>query len=135
MDIAAALNKYLLSQSTVVAIVGDRIYPMKSPVDCEYPLIVYQEISDIPYHAMGQDASIYSPRFQVSVFAQSYSSAKNVSSAVKSSLRDATGTWGGVSGVTVDRCLFELETERVDLGDDDTNTLYFVSQDYIIWYR
>jgi hypothetical protein len=135
MNIAAALNKYLLAQSTVTALVGTRIYPLVSPVDCEYPLIVYQEISDVPYHAMGQDASIYSPRFQVSVYAQTYLSAKTVSAAVKTALRDATGTWGGVGGVAVDRCLFEFETERLDLGNDDTKTLYFVSQDYIIWHR
>ena len=135
MDIAAALNKYLLSQSTVTALVGTRIYPLVSPVDCDYPLIVYQEISDIPYHAMGTDAAIFSPRFQVSVFAQTYSSAKTVSSAVKTVLRDASGTWGGVGGVIVDRCLFEFETERIDIGSDDTKTLYFVSQDYIIWHR
>ena len=91
MDIAAALNKYLLSQSTVTALAGTRIYPLVSPVDCEYPLIVYQEISDIPYHAMGADASIYSPRFQVSVFAQTYSSAKAVAFAVKTALQAEHG--------------------------------------------
>ena len=43
-----AINALLSANEEVTRMVGDRIYPLVSKVDCKFPFIVYQRMSCLP---------------------------------------------------------------------------------------
>lgn len=123
-QIEVLLNAQLLNTAGLTALVINRIYPLVIPQDCLYPAIVYFKVSEIPAHAMGIDGTVLTARFQISVFASSYKSMKEVSVQVIAALsryRDAV----------IQDILFENQT---DLYVDEIG-VYQNSIDFMVYYN
>ena len=72
MNIDESLYKYLSTYAGLTALISTKVYPLIIPQAVERPAIAYQRISDPPEHAMGTDAAIYHPRYQINCWANTY---------------------------------------------------------------
>ena len=74
--------------------VGDRIYPLVSKVDCEFPFIVYQRMSVAPSYT--KDGLIAEEQnYSISVLADTYSESVELADAVRDALELERGTFAG----------------------------------------
>lgn len=131
MNIEESLYKRLSTYTSLTALVNNRIYPLVIPQDARLPAVTYQCISDPGIHTMGADSGIYSPRFQLSVWAETYPSAVAVADQVIAALKDFSGQLGGAEGVQAQRIFYDNATR---FYDSQTGT-YHIPIDFIIWHE
>ena len=132
MIIEEALYTYLSTHAGLSALVSTRVYPVVMPQGCTLPAVTYQKIDGPRVHAMGSDAGLAHPRFQVSCWGSTYKSTKDVAAQVRAALQDYTGTMGGAGGVSVGGVFLDDEN---DLFDDAAGTgVYHVALDFIVWH-
>jgi len=105
MTMNASLYAYLVGTSAITALIGTRIYPVDEvPQNEPLPYIVYEVVSNIPYHLMSADADVYSPRYAIHIFANTNLEIDNIEAAIKTALQDYRGT---MNGTTVQRIMYE----------------------------
>ena len=131
MLIEQALMTYILAQTGITDLVSTRIYFVEGPQETAKPYLVINKIDGPREHSHDGSSSLAHPRFQLTAFAETYSGAKNIISAVQTALQGYSGTMGGESGVAVGAVLYEDETDLERGGQG----LYGVSADYIIWHE
>ena len=133
MDIETALMTYLLAQSGITALVGQKIHFMRAPQSTSTPYIIVSKI-DAPrsYTHDGADGLV-TARFQLSCFADKYGDAKSVVSAIQTAMNafSCPGTMGGDGGVTVGAIFYDDETD-LDPGESGP---FGVAADYIIHHK
>lgn len=71
MDITKHLRTFLLTDSSIRAAVGTRISPAPPTQSATYPLITYQEISDVPDAKLKGPSSMARARIQIDAWVQS----------------------------------------------------------------
>ena len=134
LDVEQSLQIKLTASTQLTDIIGSNgVQPMLTAQDKAFPTVTYQLISNPPHHAMGVDAPVYSPRYQLSVWSTGYEQAKSISKLVKSTLKDFSGVMC-TSGVTAQRIFFEHENAMVTVEDSREQITYHLIQDFIIWY-
>ncbi|MCK9600682.1 MAG: DUF3168 domain-containing protein [Sphaerochaeta sp.] len=138
MNIEQALYSYLSGYSGLTAIVGYRIYPVIRPKDSSLPAVVFQKISDSPFHTLEKDPSFTRSRFQFTGWAKDidggasgYAQCKDIAAQLKAALRDYSGTMGGVGGVNVSGALLENESD----GYEDSTDEYRCDLDFFIFHE
>lgn len=131
MVIETALITYLLAQTGIIALVGQRIYFVQAPQDTDKPYLVINKISGTRENSHEVNTHLAHPRFQLSAFAATYADCKAIIAAVQTALQGYTGTMGGAGGVVVSAVFYDDET---DLDPGDSNQLYGVAVDYFIWH-
>lgn len=115
MNLDQAIYKQLSADSTVVGLLGDRIFRLRAPEGEPPPYAVFFRVSDAPQaHSCGDDAGPYNPLYQVSVYGKTQAIVDQAADAVIAVLRDAAGVIGGESGYTVERILFEGKHDATD---------------------
>jgi len=128
MLIEEGLMTYLLAQTGVTGYVGERIHFVHAPQNVTTPYIIIIKISAVREHSHDGSSELAHPRFQLSVFAGTYSGVKTVTAALQTVLQAYSGTMGSVS---VDVVLYDNET---DMYEQETG-LYHTALDYIIWHE
>lgn len=129
MKAEKAVIDLLLANAAVMALVGDRVWPMLIPEGSAYPCITVERISGTrligPLMA-GADPGAVDARLQVTAWGSAYLSAKEAAEAVRIALERFSGT---VSGIEV----WDIvpATDGPDLFDQLLN-LYGAPADYIV---
>lgn len=131
MNIDESLYKYLSTYAGLTALINTKVYPLVVPQDVALPAVTYQRISDPPEHAMGKDATIYHPRYQISCWATTYTGVQSLAAQIKAALTDySSAAMGGTGGENVYRVFYEG-----CYSDYDSNTgQYRETLDFIIWH-
>ena len=89
-----AINALLSANEEVTRMVGDRIYPLVSKVDCKFPFIVYQRMSCLPTYT--KDGLIAEKQnYSITVLADTYSDSVELADAVRDALELERGTFSG----------------------------------------
>jgi len=134
MNLSESLCAHLKNDAGVSAIVGTKVYPLRAPRDIAFPFVIYQTIGGAPEHCMVSDAGVRGTLVQLSSWAAEHAAALVLAMAVETSLKDFSGTLGGIGGVTVDRIF--AETEIVDDLDETAGTepAHRARQDLRVWY-
>ena len=89
-----AINALLSGTEEVTRMVGDRIYPLVSKVDCKFPFIVYQRMSCLPTYT--KDGLIAEEQnYSITVLADTYSDSVELADAVRDALELERGTFSG----------------------------------------
>ena len=89
-----AINALLSANEEVTRMVGDRIYPLVSKVDCKFPSIVYQRMSCVPTYT--KDGLIAEEQnYSITVLADTYSDSVELADAVRDALELERGTFDG----------------------------------------
>ena len=89
-----AINALLSANEEVTRMVGDRIYPLVSKVDSNFPFIVYQRMSCVPtYTKDGLISEVQN--YSITVLADTYSDSVELADAVRDALELERGTFAG----------------------------------------
>jgi hypothetical protein len=89
------LVSYLQQQSSITALVGQRIQPVPAPEDLtQYPCLTFQIASYLPEYTMDGSIGLAQYRIVFDCFGLRYLDAANLSSAIVASLSGFTGTIG-----------------------------------------
>lgn len=87
---------------------ANRVYPTLAPEDAPYPRIVYQQISAVRMHAMGQDGPLVRVRMQVSAWGKTYADTQTLAAEVRARLNRFRGI---VDGTQVQDVLLDNELD------------------------
>jgi hypothetical protein len=93
--------------------------------------LTYLKVSGTPLYAHDGDARLPSARFQIDIWASSYSSLKAVRAELETALSGFRGTMGGVGGVVVGSAF--LVGEQDDYEPETSR--YREMLDFIIQYQ
>ena len=107
MNIEEALYSKLVSDAGV----STRIYPNVVPQDIALPAVAFQRISTVRDMAHDGPLGIAHVRFQLTISAASYTSARVVANAIRTALDGFSGLMGGASGVTVEASFVENDSD------------------------
>lgn len=125
-----AIEAALCSQLQTVAA---RVYPVVAPQEVVTPYVLYHLIDTtrkLTHDDRGYTGTLATHRFQVEVWAATYSEGKTIASAILQNLNGLTGTLGtGVNQVTVRAVL--ADGEQTDFQPDFS--LYRLMSDYLVW--
>ena len=131
MELEEALTAHLKAQSGLTALVGQRIYPDEIPQGTKLPCVCYIKISDIKEHQyIGQD-SFERPVYQLTAFAATKPSARQVTNQLKAALSDYCGD---MSGIEVQKIELQTEMSSLVTTADGTTRTYTEYLEYEINY-
>jgi len=91
----------LSQESTVVAIVGQKIYPDLTPQDVKYPFCVYTIVNSTPVDFKDGQSNLEEVQFQIDCYTQSYDTTQELANNVRNSLDRFTGTVNGIDVQTI----------------------------------
>lgn len=131
MTIEAAIFALLTNDAGVSALVSSRVYPNIKPQNPTLPAISYRRVSHQDYHAFSVDAEVRTARFQLDIWASTYTAANGLAAATHAAMERWTQTASGSNGNTN-----VYDARRVTMLDlyDDTIEQHHVAIDYIIDY-
>lgn len=124
MTFEADLKAHLAGDSSISALVGDRIHPMLLPAGGAMPAITYQEIADEPQTDLsGGDGDMVRYRVQINCWADSYVGVKALAELVRVRLQTAASSFKAVA----------LPSGQ-DVYEDSPKRFGFY-RDFSFWYR
>ncbi len=129
-DAGKSLRTYLLTQPSVTALVGNRIYASDLPQNYKLPAITYHVISKVDEYSLNGALDLATVRVQLDCYGEGRSDAKATAEAVRLA---CTGYIGEMGADFAQTC--HLDTEREETaGPRDSSGRYrhLVSQDWII---
>lgn len=97
MEIYEALTTYLLTQTGLTALIGNRIYPDEAPEGETLPYVVYINISDVKDHLFTGQQTLERPVYQYTVYAADKDAASDVAEQIKAALSEYSGTMSGIT--------------------------------------
>lgn len=119
MEPGTLIYSLLQADAPVVALLGERVYPILAPQNTPFPYVTYQVISQNGNETMGcvleDDA-----RVQLSIFAKTYPNVCAISAATRAAL----------AGQEVGAVLLTFDGNRDQASDPVT--CYFRTQDYLL---
>lgn len=129
------IASYLELHADLVALIDGRVYALRIPQGATIPCMTYQRISTprtLTHDTSGATGDLISPRFQFDAWAETLSSAKAITDALRGILNGKTGAIGTAPRqITIRAALAENEQPEYDTELE----LYRGRSDYIIWYE
>jgi len=108
----------------LVALVGDRIWPVETPQGEKRPHCVYEQVSGGRRYSHSGYSNLQRPRMQVTCYADTYEAAKDIAAQVTEALE----SWSAVNVNGV------FQQNEIDMIDPATE-LKVVVVDFFIWYK
>lgn len=93
--IEEGLYAALVGDGYIGGLVSTRVYPMVAPQEAALPLVVYQRVSGPRHQHHDGPAGLAEARIQLTITAETYSSAKSVASGIRDVLVGFRGVLGG----------------------------------------
>jgi len=124
---------HLKAQSGITALVSTRVYGMLIPQNATLPCIVVTKISTpriVTHQTSGATGDLISPRYQFDAWAETHSSAKAITEALRGVMNGKTGTVG--SGGTTTTIRAAIANEEAPTWEAEAE-LYRSRSEYIIW--
>lgn len=134
-----AIYVRLMGQSSITALIGDRVYPNAAPQksDAEIlPYVVYHAVDKTHEHHMKGSSGVCWSRVQLDIFAGTYARVKQVAEAIRLVLQGFSGVVTvGTTPVRIDSCFLNLELDEYDAPiDGGQKGRHRVIQDYRVGY-
>jgi len=135
LTLGEAIYYLLANDSTVKGLVGTKIFPMRASQKTALPYITYNQVGESPVHASGADAGLENPGLQVSCFAETFAEVNTLVAAVKSVLRDYSGTVGSGDTLVIQGIWFENRVDLQDVDPETKTTSYHTALDFEVWHE
>lgn len=120
-----------LSAQLVLATAANA-FPMIAPQGHALPLIIYKRTGTNRERHLTSGAGMPVASFDISVFASAYAAGKEIASDIREQLDNFTGT---ASGVTVNRCSIEDESDEIEPpSDGNSKAVYIVSMSFEVCF-
>ena len=126
-DLRPQLRPYLLTQSAVTDLVGERIYPSTAPQRPQRPLLVYRRSESSYEYAQPGDVEICKARVHFHCQGRSASEARALAHALRVAFDGLRGVLGDV---TIAFTFLDADQDRYE---DSTGT-YETEQQIQFWY-
>lgn len=120
--IEVAIVDLITKNSGIIALIGDRIYPLRLPQDVIFPAMTYSVISNPEGHITHWG----NPRIQLDVFSERFLEGRDISTRIKNLLRGYSGI-DNTNAVKIKQIVF---INWQDIPEMDN--LYRVSMDFKI---
>ncbi len=131
--IGKAVYNQLSNNATIVAVVGERIYPLSIPQGESLPAIVYQVISEEHDNHVDGSGGLAHATVQISCYATSYAAARNLAETIRVAI---TGDRGTYASIEVTGCLLESDLDIYHPPADASDVgVYQIANSYSYWYR
>lgn len=131
---AERLIPLMLNDTSITALIGDRLALERLPTNIEYPAVAYTVISDIPHpnvaYQNGQQLTF--ARVQINPIALTVAKVVEIHSAIKNLLNFKHNTL--FSGIRVMSCRIDPESGKGMFEKDDETGLWTRSVDYFLQY-
>ena len=88
------LAAYLKAYAALIALVGQRIYPVKFPQTTTMPCVVFTRIDtprELTHDMSGSTGTLAHPRFQFEVWSETYHAGKDITDILRTALNGKTG--------------------------------------------
>lgn len=119
-DILTGVRTYLLTRSTVTALVGERIYPDEAPQSVTAAHVLLSDVSSESYEHLNGCSGLAETRVQVSCRATTRQAANDLREAIRLVMQGRRGTYGAC---TVRACrvagrasFYEPPQNKTDVG-------------------
>ena len=134
MTFATDLYNHLSNKASIVAEVGDRIYPGLGNKDEPTPYITFEKISDPPHNNMLAASPIANPTYQFNVWAESNLQREVVSEVLRNALDGLRGVTIGTA-TAIRRIFLNSQSEDIEEPTDGSQApLFRAIMDFEIWY-
>jgi hypothetical protein len=141
VEITAAIRTHLLEQAAIVALVEDRIVPVRYAQGLAYPLVVVQAFRTQHLHTQRRAAGTAQTRVQFDIYAQDredgasgIAQAWAIAAAIRAELGHVAAR--NLGGADVRSCLVDSENESEATQTDEAGEpLAAVRAEYLIWHR
>lgn len=128
------LATYLLAETAISTLVGDRIYWTQLPQGADRPYILLSVVSSVPDVVFAGATGLVQSRVQFDCWGEDYYQAKDVARALDTLLSGKKLTTPGSGAIRFEGFFIEAERDGhddVDAPDD----LFRTSLDFIIWHK
>lgn len=121
-------ERWLKENTSIMAWIHGRVYPLVLPQKVHYPAITYQIISALRNETHDRQSGLVEARVQITCFGTNYVALKEMCSDLRTQLESLVGT---IYETVISAC------ECIEESDDyDDNTeLFMIPWDYRIWYQ
>lgn len=127
------LRSALLMNTTVAALVAERVHPVMAPGKPTLPFIVYRRVGIQRSQALGGPMGLPRLTLEFNIYGATYDSARQVADAVRACL---DGYGGSLENTTVEQTSLESESDDfVSLAGAELPAVYAVTQNYDVWYQ
>lgn len=128
--IETELIDYLTADADIIALVGDRIYPLVAPKDTPLPYLVCTKVSGPRKYTHQGKSGLQRPRMQVSVYGERYFTSGSTPGVkdMAETVMAVIEAWPNAEGVKI----AQIEDEK-DLIDPDTK-LPYIPIDFFVNY-
>lgn len=130
MSIYSAIRSILVADSTLVNLVGSKIYPNAAPQGTQSPFVVINVISNLPTNTKAQASTMDRYRIQVSSFSTDFDTCQTVKNRIRVLLENVINTTS--SGTTIQVSQFQNEVDGIDQMSTLDGTFYNYS-DYFFF--
>ena len=130
MSIYSAIRSILVADSTLVNLVGSKIYPNAAPQGTQSPFVVINVISNLPTNTKAQASTMDRYRIQVSSFSTDFDTCQTVKNRIRVLLENVINTTS--SGTTIQVSQFQNEVDGIDQMSTLDGTCYNYS-DYFFF--
>lgn len=132
ISIRAGLFDYLSTRSSVISIVGNRVFPNVAPTKAKLPYIVYEQISGVAPRHNGGGSALFMATFQFDAYAKTSPDGELALESLRNNLLGFQGFMGNVGVQSVG---METEADFPESPDDGSQKITFHERvDYTIWY-
>jgi hypothetical protein len=128
------LRAHVIADAAVMAMVGDRMFPVKLPQNVLYPALSYNQVSGVRTYDLCGPTGRVRPRITINSWAETYADARDLAHAVRKAIEGFTGTMGGSPGTPIANVTLDNE---VDLDEPEAGLVgvFRVMQDYLLSYE
>jgi hypothetical protein len=130
--IGSAIYQLLSTDTAIIAIVGDRVYPHTSSARSSLPQVVFKVNDGDQEVTLDGPSDLATQQVSVACISQNYDTTDTLGDLVKAALGNEADNWGGTTILNV--IVTGGSIEDVSVDDDDT-TYYVRSFDCDIAYR
>lgn len=128
------LFSYLSTYGALVALISDRVYPLRIPQNAVMPCLTYQRISTpriLTHQTSGATGDLAHPRFQFDAWGATLAAVKAITDVLRAALNGKTGSIGTApNAFTIQAALVEDESPEYN----PETKLYRCRSDYFIWH-
>jgi len=132
MTIQTALNSYLLTQSTITAIVAAEVYQGFAPEGATLPRIVFSRVSRQAFDHLGGASGLVRSRVQIDSYATTPDAAQTLAEAIRATLHGYSGSMGSEALIVRSSTIGDQRSKFIDPIDASSVGVFLESQDFMI---
>lgn len=132
MKIEEVMYSLLKNDTSIKAMVNDRIYPLVAPQSTTFPFLIYQESGHSRLPSIKGNTQMRTFRCRIDGYSENYADAKDIRDAVLGKLVNYKGTSGNVDIQYIDQ--EDTSDEHLPPVHSDERGIFGAGLDFVVYY-